>query len=1051
MAAQFPRLFTIPSSAPFLRTLLTELVEGRLVPGFPDASDPLSLAQATLYLPTRRACRLAQDLFLDVLATDAAILPRIAAIGDVDEDEFAFAQAAHETFPDTVLGTPEALGALERRLLLAQLILKWAASSGVRTAAGLPLVASNATTAFALAGDLAKLLDDMTTRGVAWERLERDIVPTELDEYWSLTLQFLQNVRDFWPALVESQKKIEPAVRRDLLIAAEAERLKLAQQGPVIAAGSTGSMPSTALLLETIARLPNGAVVLPGLDTDLDEPSWEMIGGIRDAGGQFVVPPAPGHPQFAMQALLKRIGVTRDTVVSLGEPAAHGRETYLSEALRPAIATERWQQRVTAIDFQDHLDRALAAITVIEAATADEEALVIAIALRDAIRTANTTAALITPDRALARRVLAALDRWRVAVDDSGGDSLSDNPAGIFARLVASVALGGCEPVPLLALLKHPLCRLGKHEFGHGAAIALLERAVLRGPRPLPGTRGLLQALQTLRQGKSRLHPADLRNGLSDEDIAMAAALAGQLAEVLAPLESLGGKSTALNEIAARHRQCIAKISSYISSDGTDVVAGFAGRDGESLTGFFDEIAANPAAAGLSLPLPEYPELFQAAIGERIVRRPGAPGARVRIFGPLEARLQRADRVVLGGLVEGIWPPEPRTDPWLSRPMRQELGLDLPERRIGLSAHDFAQALGAPDVVLTRSAKLAGAPTVASRFLQRLSAIAGEERWTAALARGERYLGWARMLDRPDAEPKPAERPAPRPPVETRPKRLTVTEIEHWLRDPYTIYARHILKLTALEPVDATPGARDRGTFIHDAIGSFTEKFADRLPADPLGELLALGREAFAPLADYPEARAFWWPRFERVAAWFVGWENERRKKTARLHSEIRGKIAVTPDFELAARADRIEELTDGRYAILDYKTGQPPGDREVAAGLAPQLTLEAAILKQGGFAGIPPKVSVAELGYVRLSGASIPGEYKAKTFDDSTPDEQAEKALARLRDVVIRFTQQDTPYRSFVRPQWVGRTYSDYDHLARVKEWSATGGEDNSDSGGEE
>jgi ATP-dependent helicase/nuclease subunit B len=307
------------------------------------------------------------------------------------------------------------------------------------------------------------------------------------------------------------------------------------------------------------------------------------------------------------------------------------------------------------------------------------------------------------------------------------------------------------------------------------------------------------------------------------------------------------------------------------------------------------------------------------------------------------------------------------------------------------------------------------------------------------------------MLDRPDAEPKPAERPAPRPPVEARPKRLTVTEIEHWLRDPYTIYARHILKLIALEPVDATPGARDRGTLIHEAIGSFTEKFADRLPADPLGELLALGRDAFAPLADYPEARAFWWPRFERVAEWFAGWESERRAKIAKLHSEIRGKIAITPDFELAARADRIEERSDGRYAILDYKTGQPPGDREVAAGLAPQLTLEAAILKHGGFAGIPAKVSVAELAYVRLSGASTPGEYKAKTFDDSTPDEQGEKALARLRNVVIRFAHQDTPYRSFVRPQWVGRTYSDYDHLARVKEWSATGGEDNGGNGGEE
>jgi ATP-dependent helicase/nuclease subunit B len=1042
MAAPRPRLFTIPSSAPFLHTLLTELIEGRLIPGFPDSDDPLSLAQATLYLPTRRACRLAHNLFLDVLAADAVILPRIAAIGDVDEDEFVFAQAAHDAFPDTVLAMPEALGALERRLLLTRLILTWASAPEVRTATGVPLVANNATTAFALAGDLAKLLDDMTTRGVSWDRLERDIVPTELDEYWSLTLKFLQYVRDFWPAIVESQARIEPATRRDLLIAAEAERLKLAQRGPIIAAGSTGSMPSTALLLEAIARLSNGAVVLPGLDTDLDEPSWDMIGGMRDAAGTYIVPPSPGHPQFAMQALLKRIGVTREAVIRLAEPAVHGRETYLSEALRPAAASERWQQRVAAAEVRHHLDRALPGVTVVEAATAEEEALATAIALRDATRTPGKTAALITPDRALARRVLAALDRWQVPVDDSGGDSLSDTPVGIFARLVARVALGGCEPVPLLALLKHPLCRLGKHEFAHAATIALLERAVLRGPRPLPGTYGLQQALQTLRQQKAQLHPADPRSSLSGQDIDAAAALVRLLADALAPLESLKGKAVTLTAFAAQHRQCVTNVSSYLSSDGQSIAAAFAGREGDALATFFDEVAANPAAGGLSIPLTEYAEFFQAATAERIVRRPGAPGARVRIYGPLEARLQQADRVVLGGLVEGIWPPEPRIDPWLSRPMRQQLGLDLPERRIGLSAHDFAQALGAPEIVLTRSTKLAGAPTVASRFLQRLSAIAGERRWAAARARGETYLSWARMLDRPEEGPKPAERPAPRPPVEARPKRLTVTEIEHWLRDPYTIYARHILKLSALEQVDATPGARDRGTLIHKAIGDFTARFADALPADPLAELLALGRQAFAPLADYPEAQAFWWPRFERVARWFVDWEIERRQKIAKLHSEIRGEIKITADFVLGARADRIEQLRDGRYAILDYKTGQPPGDREVAAGLAPQLTLEAAILRQGGFAHIPAQGSVAELAYVRLSGASRPGEFREKTFEGSNPDEQAEKALTRLREVVTRFSDPNTPYQSFVRPQWVGRTYSDYDHLARVKEWSATGGE---------
>jgi ATP-dependent helicase/nuclease subunit B len=1045
MAASSPRLFTIPSSAPFLRTLLTGLIDGRLVPGFPDTSDPLSLASATLYLPTRRACRLARDLFLDVLKTNAAVLPRIAAIGDVDEDEFTFAQTAHGHFPDTVLTTPEALGVLERKLLLARLILTWASSPSIRIG-GTPLVAVNPSAAFALAGDLSRLLDDLSTRGVAWDRLEHDIVPTELDEYWSLTLQFLHHIRDHWPGIVQEQQKMEPAQRRDLLIALEAERLRLSGGGPVIAAGSTGSMPSTALLLDTIAKLPNGAVVLPGLDMDLDEPSWDMIGGLRDAAGQWVAHPAPGHPQFAMQALLSRLGVKRESVSVLGNRAPHGREACLSEALRPATATEYWRQRVTTPAFQTHLDHALADVTVVEAATVEEEALTIAAILRDAVRHDDRTAALITPDRALARRVIAGLDRWRVAVDDSGGDSLSDTAAGIFARQVAIVAIGGCEPVPLLALLKHPLCRLGKHEFAHTAAVSLLERAVLRGPRPLAGTAGLRHALQSLRTQKQQLHPADPRAVLNDQDLDRADALVASVAEAIAPLETFKVRTAALTDLAERHLHCIANLSSYTSSDMKSIAAAFDGRDGESLQAYFDEIAENPVAGGLPVPPGEYPELFQATIGERIVRRPGAPGARVRIYGPLEARLQDADRVVLGGLVEGIWPPEPRTDPWLSRPMRQQLGLDLPERRIGLSAHDFAQALGAREVFLTHAAKVAGAPTVVSRFVQRLAAIAGEQRWTAAVARGEIYLGWARLLDRPEGDPRPAERPAPTPPLDTRPKRLSVTEIEHWLRDPYTIYAKHILKLTALEDVDAAPGAADRGTIIHEAIGNFSQAFATQWPERPLDELLAFGRRAFAPYDDFPEAKAFWWPRFERIAQWFVAWETERRKEMAVLYSEIKAELEVTPDFKLRGVADRIERRSDGTYAILDYKTGQPPGDREVATGLAPQLTLEAALLRQGAFKDIPAGASVSELAYVRLSGGEPAGKPHPKSFKDSTPDLKADEALARLREVIARFARLETPYQSFVRPQWVGRTYSDYDHLARVKEWSASGGESDGD-----
>jgi ATP-dependent helicase/nuclease subunit B len=489
----------------------------------------------------------------------------------------------------------------------------------------------------------------------------------------------------------------------------------------------------------------------------------------------------------------------------------------------------------------------------------------------------------------------------------------------------------------------------------------------------------------------------------------------------------------------ARHRQVIVALG----RDPSGTVAAFAGNDGIALASAFEELVVSPAATGLRVAPGDYADLLRTAMAERVVRPDETPGVRVRVFGPLEARLTRVDRVILGGMVEGNWPPEARSDPWLSRPMRHELGLDLPERRIGLSAHDFAEALGTREVILTRAAKLAGAPTVASRFVQRLAAVAGKARWQG-LDRGARTLALARALDTPERSER-IKAPAPCPPRVARPSRLSVTEIEHWLRDPYTIYAKHVLRLLPLGAVDTPPGAADRGTVIHEAIGKFTERFAQALPQDPLEELLALGRAEFAAIEDYPEARAFWWPRFVRIAHWFAQWEAERRPKLTAMHAEIRGEISIPlaeRTFRLSARADRIERFADGRYAVLDYKTGAARSDKQVRIGLAPQLTLEAAILKNGGFREVPAGASVAELVYVPLKGGEPAGDPHPIDFEGGTADSYAERALARLAGIAARFEDESTPYRSLVHPMWKTQ-YGDYDHLARVKEWSLSGGVD--------
>jgi ATP-dependent helicase/nuclease subunit B len=1020
-----PRVFTIPASAPFLPTLIEALTGGKL--GFAVGDDPLALAAATLYLPTRRACRLMRDAFLGAHNGDAAILPRIVAIGDIDEDEIAFSEAAAGDIAAEALALPEAIGGLERRLLLAQLVTQWASSPELYGAGDTPLVAQTPAAACALADDLGRLIDDMTTRGVPWDRLD-DLVPDKFDVFWQLTLRFLQIARKTWPEVLRERGLIEPTARRDALIKAEAARLSRKTDGPVIAAGSTGSIPATAELIATIARLPHGAVVLPGLDTDLDEASWRLIGGD---------PPVAGHPQFAMQALLKRIGITRDAVVALAQPP--GREQLISEALRPALATDLWRQKSADPAFVAHTDAALRTLTLIEAANPEDEALAIAVALRKAVHDGKT-AALVTPDRALGRRVIAALMRWNIAAEDSGGDALADTPGGIFARLAASAALGGLEPVTLLALLKHPLLRLEVHDQEH--AVATLERAILRGPRPRAGSRGLANALKTFGKTKDALHRSDPRTELTGTELTAAAKLVDELAAALVPLESLARGRHSLSDLAARHRDVLAALS------GKDA---FAGPDGAKLADALDELAASKAAAGLLVEKPDYVDLFAAALSGRVVRPPPQPGLRVRILGPLEARLTESDRVVLGGLVEGTWPPESNSDAWLSRPMRLALGLDLPERRIGLSAHDFAQLLGAREVILSRAAKIAGAPTVPSRFIQRLAAV-GAAHWPDAVKRGDTYLAWARELDRPANRPQPEPRPAPKPPRAARPKSLSVTEIEDWLRDPYTIYARHILRLQVLDAVDTEPGAAERGTIIHAAVGAFTQKFAKGLPADPVRELIALGEPDFAALEDFPEARAFWWPRFLRIAHWFARWDAERRAAITSILAEIRGEIGIPladGTFRLRGIADRIERMPDGRYLILDYKTGAVRSEKQVRIGLAPQLTLEAAMLRKGGFEAIPADASVAEIAYVKLKGGEPAGEYEAIKFKSGDADSQAERALQKLSVIARRFDDENEPYCSLVHPMWATH-YGDYDHLARVKEWSSSGGERDDIGGGE-
>ena len=1053
------RVFNVPSSAPFLRTVVAALVDGKLVEGFSAREHPERLADVTLYLPTRRAGRLARHVFLDVLNTDAVLLPRIVTLGNIDEDDAAFADADIQAAFDL----PPALGDLERRLLLSQMIGAWAKTIKPDDPVRAPLVIGGPASTLALADDLARLMDDFAARGVEWTSLD-NLVPNELDVYWQYTFKFLTIAKDVWPNILKAHDKIEPMERINRLMKAETERLATQHKGPIIAAGSTGSRPASAMLLNAIAKLPQGAVVLPGLDTDLDEAAWRSIGGIRGTDSKFTTTPAWSHPQFALNHLLHDVfRITRADVKALAEPSANGREILTSEAMRPASASADWNTQLAKPEIAEKIAGGMARLAVIEAANPEMEALAIAVAMREA-REEGMTAALVTPDRALARRVMAALGRWNLDFDDSGGDSLMNVSAGIFARLAAETVAKEFAPATLLALLKHPLFRLGAAKHTHKKAIADLELALLRGPRPASGSAGLVQAfvqfrgdIEKFNRGEaSSIHRSEPRSRLNAGSLVHVEALIEKLSVAFAPLEAIKpDKPHDLTAIAKLHRDLLIALS----CDDTGTSRAFENADGLALASAFDELFQNgasdevstdaPSPSGLLIKIGDYPDVFEIAFGGTVVRGPQSSSAQLRIYGLLEARLTTSERVILGGLVEGVWPPQPRVDPWLSRPMRHDLELDLPERRIGLSAHDFVQLLGADDVILSYAAKAGGAPSVASRFLHRLEAVAGKKSWGTAKTRGDSYVRFADELDHP-ADVAPAPQPMPKPSLALRPLRMSVTEIEHWLRDPYTIYAKHILKLVPLDPVDMPLTAADRGSAIHEALGEFTKAHAKTLPPDAAAVLRQYGLKHFTPLMERPEAKALWWPRFLRIASWFAVWEEGRRAEIKHIDAETSGALKIPLDnnreFTLTARADRIEHRADGTFAILDYKTGLVPTGRQVRIGLAPQLTLEAAILRGGGFKTIPAKASVSELLYVRLSGNNPPGEAKPlelkvdRSDQPQLPDDAADDALQNLTARIRKFEDETQAYPSLSLPMWSNR-YGDYDDLARVKEWSAVGG----------
>jgi ATP-dependent helicase/nuclease subunit B len=1004
------RVFIIPADQRFLPAL----AEGLLAQTPRD--DPAALASYTLLLPTRRAARALREAFLAAAQGRALLLPRMRALPGLSVEE------ADELTLPALLDLPPAVAPLTRQAVLSRIVL------GIPRRFGGPL---NAEQAWLLAGELAALFDEIAFEeadldliesadpadfAASWLARLDGLVPDRLAVHWQITTKLLQAVVRDWNGWLQNQRLMDLGLARMRALIAQRRALEAAPpREKLIAAGigAGGTIPAATALLRCIASLTNGALVLQGMA----EP---ITPSLADA-----IRRAPSHPFAGQLKLLADLGVDPNAPRPWTAADHHGapadRAVMLAQSLRPAEGLDIWAER-DAPRWQ----AALAGMKRLEAADAQQEAAAIALLLREAMEVPGKRAALITPDRDLARRVAAELTRHGITADDSAGAPLADAPAAAFLRLIARMVADGFAPAPLLAGLKHPLCSAGMERGAWLEAVRHLERKCLRGPRPAPG----LDAL------RGALPPGDT-----------------DLLGLLDALRSALGDFTELPPSPARPPADLLALhlaAAEALAATPDVPGGlrlYAGEEGESLArhlaGLAEALVALPPIAPA-----EWPAAFDAMLAGPIAppfraRRDTAAHPRIAILGLLEARLQHFDRVILGALEENIWPQATEPGPWMSRPMRARFGLPAPEARIGRVAADFFHAAAhAGELVLSSARKRGGAPSVPTRWLTRLETFLKGQ--GGILLPASDAARWAAGLDAPAGDPQPWGRPAPRPPTAIRPRRLSVSDATQLIADPYAFYAARILRLQALDDLDADIGAREYGTLVHHAMRFFLAGLGTGWPGIAAArDLWAQAcTEALQKESVHPGVLAFWGPRMMRMGDFVIAEEEKLRAQNGLLRclTEHKGSLTLNlagGDVEIVATADRLDELAGGGWRVLDYKTGQVPGASKVVQGAAPQLALEAMILEAGGYPTISANAKAAALVYWRLSGGEKPGE--EENLGAAAKDGRLYADLARERIAALagRMLLGDAPFESRPHPAR-GTPSDDYDHLARVAEWAS-------------
>lgn len=987
-----PNVYSIAAHRGFADALVAGLI--------PRYAEPdLGLARLTLLLPSRRAERIVTEAFVR-LSGGGLLLPRMAVVGDLDLDETLGPLLDPLGAGSAV---PPAADPVRRWLRLAELLR-----------AELGQDAPKAPGLLRLAFDTARTMDRLAIEGIELGDLLQERVAGivgDLASHWQESTRHFARVQAHWLAELATRGEVDPPVRRNLLFDHAAKRWKeIPPSQPIVAAGITSASPSLARLLRTIADLPNSAVILPDLDLALDQEIWDALGcaGVPDEpdGPPFGERDALTHPQYHLKLLLNRMGVNRaevDPWHRAGLAAAPPeRSRAISNLFLPPEGSARW------VDLKAE-QRRLSGVRLLESAHPGEEAQAIALLIREALEQPERRVALVTPDRGLAGRVVAHLRRWNIVADDSAGQPLPQTTAGRVLLLLAELAGTEAAPVPLMALLVHPLVGAGE-----GRA-AWLENAraldlELRGPRPKPGFAPVEAAV-------AKLAKRERGEGI--------AAWWQRVAEVLAPVLALPEETSLAEALDALSAAGEALCGSRLWGE----------ADGRALAGWVEELRDASAAIGTRLARLDLPQVLRDAMDRVPVRPPWGGHPRIAIYGLLEARMSRADLVICAGLTEGSWPASPSPEPLLPPAVLRALGVPAGEFRIGLAAHDLAGALGAPEVVLSWAQRDEAGPVIPSRFVLRVEAMLGE---LADSHRERRAVELARTIDYAQLQP-PYPQPKPVPSAEQRNVALNVTAIDRLRGDPYQFYAQAILRLRALDGLDADPTAAWQGTVVHNVMERW-HKAGGRA-----GELLAIASEELAEMQAHPVTRGLWWPRLQRGLEW-IDAQITRDRGLGRevLASEIKGHFNLAGAM-IKGRADRIDRGADGQLIVVDYKTGAPPKGKQVQEGFALQLGTLGLMAAAGGFegiAGVPSGFEYWSFGKDDKSETGFGYCFEPVLEPPKKSGIPRDKFLSEteryLIDAIDRWIKGDEAFVARLNPDLPG--YNDYDQLMRLDEWQARG-----------